>query len=58
MADKYIPSSFFWKTQHQEPEKVQQVCTVLNTLTKEQIEAVEFYAQDQRIQAEWDANAE
>ena len=46
---KFYPSSFFWQNQSNEPEKVRQVCRVLNTLTKEQIEAVEYLIRDTRL---------
>ena len=54
---KFHPDSFFWKTCHQEPEKVARVCRILNALTPEQIEAVKFFADDQEIQAHWNENA-
>ena len=51
---RYNPSEFFWKTQNQEREKVEAVCAILNTLTPEQIEAVEFYRRDMETQREFD----
>ena len=42
---------FFWRTIHRDPVKVEEVCKVLNTLTPEQIEAVDFLIQDRRADA-------
>ena len=51
---KYYPASFFWKNcSGKEIEKVQAVCRILNKLTPEQIEAVEYLVRDRELQQEW-----
>ena len=40
----FHPSEFYWKRQSREPNKVDKVCEMLNTLTDEQKEAVLYYA--------------
>lgn len=57
-APTYIPESFFWKNQVNEPDKVAAACAVLNTLTKEQREAVDYLIQDRETETAWNNNAE
>lgn len=55
----YTISDFFWKTQTRDnKEKLEKICRILNSLTPEQIEAVQFYCNDNQIETEWEQNAD
>jgi hypothetical protein len=52
---QFYPSEFYWKDQYADTKRVEEVCEILNQLTPEQVDAVQYYARSRGAQEAFDA---